>query len=448
MVDTEVLQSVPDVMNSPGHAHLDETEGAGEPLVLKLTNFLRLGWSKRKLVGSILVIGIVLTLTYDLCRPNVYTSTTTLMPPDSSSTYSGIMSALMSSSPSASLGSQALGLGTPGELYVSILKSRSVLDPLITRFGLARYYETRYMEDARSSLQSDTVIVEDRKSGVISVSVTMADPTLASNVARAYVEQLNQVVTDNSTSAARRERIFLEGRLKEVKPQLDASSLALSQFSTKSGAIDVTAQAKAMMDAGMRLQADLIDARSRLAALRQVYSDDNPRVRAAKARSDELQRQIDNTMGGARKGPESNPSASASAYPTVGQLPTLGLKYFDLERQVRVDEALWENLTKQLEMAKVQEAQEIPSLHLLDAATVPERKSGPKRRFIFLVGFILSFLFACVTVVSSSVWDEMDSAQEPKKILLDVTGAVFDSKLWIWRLPLLSWLHRRIRKPE
>jgi uncharacterized protein involved in exopolysaccharide biosynthesis len=422
-----------------------QPEESGQALILKITNFIRLFWTRRRMVSRIFAVGAILTLAFAYIEPNVYTSTVSLMPPDNNSTYSGIMSALASSGTAAGLGSQALGLSTPSELYTSILKSRSVLDPIIAQFDLRHYYKVRYREDARKSLLDDTSVVQDRKSGIISIGVTATSPTLASNIAQQYVSELNRVVTDNSTSAARRERIFLEGRLKEVKQQLDESSRTLSLFSTKSGAMDVTAQAKSMMDAGLKLQAELIDARSRLAALRQVYSDDNSRVRAAKARADELQHQID-AVTGTRKASNGSSGASGSTFPTVDQLPSLGVTYYDLERKVRVDEALWENLTKQYEMAKVQEAQQIPSLHVLDSPDVPERKSGPKRRFICIIGALLSFIVAGISLVASSIWDGMDSEEEPKRLLLDAGGAVLNPRLWIWRLPILNRVNKRFRK--
>ena len=93
------------------------------------------------------------------------------------------------------------------------------------------------------------------------------NPVLAANLAQGYVEELNRVVTDNTTSAARRERVFLEGRVKDVKQNLDDSASKLSQFSTKSGAIDMPSQTKSMVDEGLKLQAELIDGRSQVGGI-------------------------------------------------------------------------------------------------------------------------------------------------------------------------------------
>ena len=72
-------------------------------------------------------------------------------------------------------------------------------------------------------------------------------------------------------------------------------------------------------------------------------------------------------------------------YPSLRQLPMLGMTYLDLYRRVKVPEAVYEALMKQYELAKVQEAKEIPTISVLDAPLVPERKSFPPRLWFSLL---------------------------------------------------------------
>ena len=445
MSDSRDITPDSEPLTQSAESGLADGEEVGEGLAPKIARFLRRCWLKRKMVFTILVIGISISLVKALLDKNVYTSTTTFMPPDGTSAYSSLMSLMGSSNSAASLGSEMLGLETPGELYVSILGSRNVLDSLVARFDLIHYYRARLAADARTSLSTSTNTVLDRKSGIITVSVTTTNAALSANIARGYVTELNRVLTEDSTSSAHRERIFLEGRLKEVKQQLDDSSKALSQFSTKSGAIDLPSQTKSMMDTGLRLQEELITGRSQLAGLRQTYGEDNPRVKAVEARNAELQQQMEK-MGGLNQKLNSNIDSKNGAYPSASQLPTLGLTYYDLQREVRVQEALWEALTRQYEAARVQEAEQIPSARVLDVADVPERKSGPSRRFAVMVGALLSLIVALIAVVTQSVWEATDPEQEPKKLLLDVAEAVMDRRHWYWSLPLLKQLHGRLSR--
>src|SRR5207302_7098983 len=121
---------------------------------------------------------------------------------------------------------------------------------------------------------------------------------------------------------------------------------------------------------------------SELAGLRQIYSDNNVRVRSVRARIAELKHQLEKIGG---KG-EGSDEQQTSLYPSIRKLPLLGVPYADLYRRTRVQEAVFETLTQEYELAKVAEAKEIPSVRVLDAADVPEHKSFPPRLAIIFLG--------------------------------------------------------------
>jgi uncharacterized protein involved in exopolysaccharide biosynthesis len=367
----------------------------------------------------ILGAGVLLALVIAFALPAVYTSTTSVMPPDNAASGSSLLSMLSSTVPGAAQSGAMLGVKTPSALYEEILTSRTTQEALVKQFDLMRQYKSRFIADACKRLAAHTAIREDVKSGVVSISVNAHSPQLASNLAQAYVSELNRVLTESSTSDARRERVFLEGRLKEVKKDLDDSSMALSKFASKNRTIDVTYQPRATLESELKLREEMIDARSELAGLEQTYSKDNVKVLTARARLAALQQQIDKASGGASA---PGPNKSDSSYPSTGDFPALGVTYSDLDRNVRVDEQLWEALTKQYEESKVQEAKEIPTVRVLDVANFPERESGPARITIALFGAFLSLLAAVIAVKSIAVWEEIDPDDERKKLVRDILG--------------------------
>jgi capsule polysaccharide export protein KpsE/RkpR len=111
---------------------------------------------------------------------------------------------------------------------------------LIEQFNLRKgIFGTSRIEDARQYLLEHTDVSEDRKSGIITLGVTDHDPKRAAALARSYVNELDRVVAQVSTSSARRERIFLEERLKTVKSDLDTAARNFSDFASKNSAIDI-----------------------------------------------------------------------------------------------------------------------------------------------------------------------------------------------------------------
>src|SRR5947207_13769509 len=291
--------------------------------------------------------------------------------------------------------------------------------------------------NARIRLDENTSISEDKKSGIITISVTDHSPQRAAALASAYVEQLNTLVSELSTSSAHREREFLEERLKVAKQDLDDASNQLAQFSSKNNTLDIQQEGKAMLDAAGTIAGDMIAAQSQLEGLRQIYTDSNSRVRSLNARVAELRKKLEKlggTHGNGATGTTastdqaSDPSAAKAGgglpYPTIKSFPLLGAKYADFYRRAKIQETVYELLTEQYELAKVQEAKETPSVKVLDPAKIPERKSFPHRLVIMFLGTFLAFAMSVVWVLGSARWQET-GAQDPRKVLLqEVAGAV------------------------
>jgi len=233
---------------------------------------------------------------------------------------------------------------------------------------------------------------------------------------QAYVEELNRLVAELSTSSARRERIFLEERLKGVNRDLETAEKEFSEFASKNAAIDVKEQGKAMVEAAATLQGQLIAAESEFEGLKQIYTDNNVRVRSVKARIDELKHQLDKLGGKGESATAVSNQPGDSLYPSIRKLPLLGVTYADLYRRTRVQEAVFEALTKEYEMAKVQEVKEIPAIKVLDYPNIPEKKSFPPRLLIIFLGMILSFVAATTWVFGKTTWDHADS-NDPRKLL-------------------------------
>jgi len=379
---------------------------------------MRLLWENRPLLFRVLKYAVLASTLIAFLIPTRYESSTRLMPPDNQSSSGLAMAAASFSGNAGGLGAVAsdlLGLKTTSDVFVGILSSRTVQDKLIQRFDLKRVYWSRHMDGARKALANHTSISVDRKSQIITITVTDGNPQRAAAIAQAYVEELNRLVVELSTSSARRERIFIEGRLQDVTQDLEKAEKEFGDFASQNSAIDIKEQGKAMVEAAATLQGQLIAAKSELEALKQTYTDENVRVRAVNARIHELQGQLEK-MGG--KGEDTSSllrGADRSLYPSIRKLPLLGVTFADLYRKTKVQEAVFETLTKEYELAKVQEAKEIPSVKVLDVADVPENKSYPPRIPIILFGTLLAFAVAVAYIFVHEVWQNTDPG-DPRRV--------------------------------
>jgi len=384
---------------------------------------MRLLWDARRFLFRMAVSGLLAGAMTALLIPARYQSQTQLMASD---TQTGLgLASLMALSEKASgmgLAGDLLGLKTSGAVFIAILRSRTVKDRLVERFGLRRAYGSKNMQDARGKLAANTDISEDRKSGVITLAVTDQSRERATALAQSYVEELDRLMAQLNASAAHRERVFLETRLRAVKEELDTTEKNLSEFSSQHAAIDIKEQARAMLVSAGVLQARLANAQSELEGQRQMYSDGNVQVRASKARVQVLEKKIVQLEDG-----DLAPSVGKDTTlrpPSLRKLPLVGLTYADLSRRGKIQEKIYELLTQQYELAKVQEAKETPNIKILDNAEIPEGKSFPPRTLISLLAGFLGLVSGTIWTLCRARWNETDPHNPSKRLAQTVYADV------------------------
>jgi capsule polysaccharide export protein KpsE/RkpR len=399
----------------------------------KLVARLRVLWNERRFLSKIAGIGFLLSIVIALLIPKQYESTARLMPPDQQESGVAMMAASLLGRGSGgetgtggggglgAIGSTLLGLKTTGDLFVGVLKSRTVMDDVITKFDLRKVYRVKRWEDARKMLSQRTDVSSDRKTGIISITVTDRDKQRAAAMAMEYVSELDSVMVRLNTGSAHRERVFLEQRLGQVQGDLETAEKDFSRFASKNTTLDLQAQGKAMMDAAASIGGELIATQTELEGLRQIYTDNNVRIRAAQARVDELRTQLGKLNGKEGGTDEQDPD---SPYPSLRKLPVLGVTYADLMRKTKVEEAVFAALTEQYEMAKINEAKEIPSVKVLDTANIPEISSFPPRSAIVIAGTMCAAMLGVVWIFGTRRWEEIDVRAPGKALALEILDTI------------------------
>lgn len=385
-------------------------------------------WESRKVLLKFAAWGAVITALIAILIPSQYESVTRLMPPEPPQGQGIAMLASVVGKMGASMGSignDLMGLKTSGDLFATVLYSRTVQDDLVNKFDLRRVYGEKRWVDARRELTSRTDVSIDRKSGVLTISVKDHDPKRAAAMAQEYVSELNNLVNQLNTSSAHREREFLEGRLVQVRGDLETAEKDFSLFASNNATLDIKEQGKAMVEAAAALEGELIATQTELQGLREIYTDYNVRVRTAQARIKELNRQIQKLGGkpglaalGGGDGKEGD------LYPSIRKLPLLGVTYADLYRKTKVEETVFEILTQQYELAKVQEAKELPSAKILDPPDIPEKKVFPPRTILTILGMLFAMVLGCFWVLGKDNWEKTDPEDPGKVLVLNMVRSV------------------------
>lgn len=336
------------------------------------------------LAAAVLVAGITLLM------PNIFTATTRILPPQQGQSTAAAMLGQLGALAGAA--GSSLGIKNPNDLYVGMLKSRTVADNLIARFKLMERYETKKQDDTRKAL-TEVVNINAGKDGIISITADDEDPKFAADLANAYVEELYKLTQNLAVTEASQRRLFFEKQLKKAKDELAGAEVAFKQTQEKTGVLQIDAQGKAMIEAVGAIRAQIAAKEVEMGALRTFATEQNPDYLRTQQELIGLRAQL----GKYEKGGESD------LLPT-GKLPEAGLENIRKLRDVKYYETLYELLARQYEMSRVDEARDASIIQVLDKAVPPDRKSKPKRALIVILSAVaIGFLAILIAFVRESM---------------------------------------------
>lgn len=352
---------------------------AEDPDTINLLDCLEVILKRTKLILYTTGIAAVLSAIVALLLPNIYTAKTMIFPSQDDKNMASAMMSQMGGL--ASLAGVSLGGSTTTDLYVTLLKTETIRDPIIDRFELMKVYKADYRSDLYKILDSTVRVDAGKKDNIITLSVEDKDPKRASAMANAYVEELEKVAVILNGTGAGKSRTFLEQRLAKTKIDLAKAEDSMKEFQSKHKALNITEQAKATITGVAAMKGQLVAQEVQLAGLQQTYTDSAIEVKTMKEAIADIKRQIASMEG----------TGSTSSIPSIGSMPALGQEYLRLMREFKTQETLLELLTKQYEMAKFSEAKDYAPFQVLQSARVPEKKSKPMRTLIVLLTMVTAF---------------------------------------------------------
>ena len=351
---------------------------------INLLELLQVIVKRKAFIIKVCAAAVVLSICYSLTLKNIYTATSKLLPPQKES--GGGISALLSQAGGLA-GFATGGLSGSADLYIGILKSRSVADAVIKRLDLQTEYKTKNLDDTRSAV-AGAVKFQSGKDGIISISADSKDPKKAALLANTFVDELSRRSVQLNLSKAGTERVFLEKRLEMVKLDLTNAENDMRIFQEKYKTIKADSQATVAIEEIAKLQAQIVMKEVQLATLRSSMTDENSEVKALQAGIAGLKKQL-----GAMTG-----RGGDNIIPSTGNVPGLGVVYVRKLRELKIQETIFEQLSKQYEVAKINEAKDSSSLQVLDEAVTPLRKSKPKRSLIVILSTVTAF-FVSIFIV-------------------------------------------------
>lgn len=391
-----------------------EVPAAADDEISLLDILIVLATYKKLILGGTGMVALV-AMVISLLLPNIYTGTTTILPPQQAQSSASAMLGQLVGGGAAS----ALGLKNPNDLYVAILKSNSLEDKLIERFALQKRYKLDLMHDVRKELEANTAI-STGKDGLIKIEVSDPDPVIAAAIANAYVDELKRLTRVLAVTEASQRRLFYENEVKKVRDQLAQAESSLKSGLDSNGIVMADAQGAAMIETVARLRAQISAKEIQIGAMRAFATAENPELKLVQQELVSMQRELAQLEGRAPSIGVRNRTNGESA----------GIENLKHLRDVKYFTALYEFLAKQYEISRIDEAKDATLIQVLDVASPPERKSKPKRAIIVILsaisafGFLTIFAFIRRAIVNAKVHPEKSMRLEQLRQALALPRAV------------------------
>jgi tyrosine-protein kinase Etk/Wzc len=327
--------------------------------------------------------GLILALVW---KP-YYLSTAIIMPPQQQQSLASALTAQLPQLAGAS--SLSLGLKNPNDMYVGIMQGRTVSDMVIRKLQLDAVFHTKLHSSTISKLQH-SMTFESSRDGLIRITARSSTPQLAADIVNAYVDALYNLNSQLAITEAGQRRLFFEKQVSDEKEKLNIAEEDLKNTEQKTGMVQLSGQTELLLRQIASVRSEITDREVRLSAMGAFATSENPTVKQIQEELKGLHSQLAQL--------ESKQNAASmdkiSSVSSTGEVPEIGLEYLRKQRDVQYHENLFALLSRQLEIATLDEAKSAAELQVIDHAVPADRKAGPSRILIVVFAAILGSIAA------------------------------------------------------
>jgi capsule polysaccharide export protein KpsE/RkpR len=376
----------------------------------------------RFIVGGTMAVAVVSLIILFIITVR-FTAAAYIMPPQTNTTMIDQFLKSMSGSTVASMvgggagggAASLLGLKGAGDLYIGVLSSEPMLDRIIKIFNLREYYQPSIsigeskIEDIRKEL-SGNIKIKSGDEGVITVEVTDEDPQRAADMANAFVSELGKIIQEMSVEEATMRAKFLEDELVKVNSKLQQAEDNFEKFCKENNIVQPITQVTGILEYLGGLKTEIDRKSVQLQAMRQTQTSFNYEVMRAEAELKAMRKIL--REGEINTSPQTD---KGNLFVPTSKVSELGVAYQRVMREVKLQEEVYKNIYQLLEIARMDKIKDAVIISVLGKATLPEKKSFPRRGLSLIVITILAGLIFMGVAFSRERWKKLQQ-EKPDEI--------------------------------
>ncbi|MBA5237957.1 tyrosine-protein kinase Wzc [Pectobacterium aroidearum] len=267
-------------------------------------------------------------------------------------------------------------------------------------------------------LKTFTVADRGKDTGVLALSLEGEDPVLTNKILNSISDNYLQQNVERKSEESGRSLEFLKEQLPNVRSILDEADNKLNLFRQKNESVDLSLEAKSVLETMVALEAQLNELTFKEAEISKLYTKEHPAYRALleKRRTLEEEKEKINKR--------------------VGAMPKTQQEIIRLTRDVKAGQEVYMQLLNKQQELSINKASTVGNVRIIDSAVVQLEPVKPEKVFIVLLSIILGGLLSVSFVLIRTILHKgIESPEQLAELGISVYASV----------PLSAWQQKKDR---
>ncbi|MBL5945884.1 polysaccharide biosynthesis tyrosine autokinase [Enterobacter asburiae] len=255
-----------------------------------------------------------------------------------------------------------------------------------------------------------------KDTGVLGLTYDSEDSQKASEILNSIADSYFLQNINRKTEQAQNSLDFLQQQLPVIKAQLDTSEQKLNDYRRNSGTVDLSLQARSLLDNLVQLDAQINQLTFREADVAQLYTKDHPSYRVLLEKKQILE------------------TEKMRLNKSISQLPMIQQEMIGFSRDVDVQQQVYVQMLNRQQELKVLKASTTGYVRIIDRAMTRLSPVKPMKLLVMLfVTFLGLVLAVCISMVRSALFRHIDSPDALERVGITVLASI----------PFSQWQHTK-----
>jgi len=338
----------------------------------------------KKFIFFTTLIVSVLIIIYSLIIPQIWKSSTVLIPVSQQQGFSAENSII------GQLSSSFLKQSNSSKDVIPIIESRTFLEKIIKKFSIIEYLEiteedslvTNYL--AVEALREEIIDIDESiEKGTITINVFTKDKYYSADIANYITQELDKFNRVERLTKGKQNREFIEKRVHEIENEILKLTIKLQKFKEENDILDLSSQINIQMNVYAELIAEFEKKDIELKYSQEFYAKDSFLISKLKSEKENLRKLI-------TKYEKGNPDELPKYFVNLNKISETSRKYYSIRLNLEIQNKIYEMLYPQFELSKLQEIRDLPTIQIIDRAIPAGKRSKPRRAFMCIVAFLMA----------------------------------------------------------